>query len=90
MDDADLQASIRSTGIHDILIDLLGSLSAVKTLSELDNQQELSEKDLVLNALNILIANQDMEYCEFQLTLCWLEDQHHPLFSTSHCLYQNI
>jgi hypothetical protein len=44
---------------------LLGSLSAVKTLSELDNQQELSEKDLVLNALNILIANQDMEYCSF-------------------------
>lgn len=65
MDDADLQASVRSTGIHDILIDLLGSLSAVKTLSELGNQNEVSEKELVLNALNILIANQDMEYCSF-------------------------
>jgi len=65
MDDADLQASVRSSGMHDILIDLLGSLSAVKSLSELDNQQSLGEKELVLKALNILMANQDMEYCSF-------------------------
>jgi len=65
MDESDLQASLRSSGIHDILISLLGSLSAVKSLSELDNQQGLGEKELVLKALNILIANQDMEYCSF-------------------------
>lgn len=51
--------------MHDVLIDLLGSLSAVKTLSELESHKKLSEKELVLNSLSILIENQDMECCSF-------------------------
>jgi len=51
---------------QDILVDLLNSLSVVRSLSEIDNhQQNTSEKGLVLNALNILIRNQDMERCSF-------------------------
>jgi diguanylate cyclase (GGDEF)-like protein len=51
---------------QDILVDLLNSLSVVRSLSEIENhQQNTSEKDLVLNALNILISNQDMERCSF-------------------------
>lgn len=52
-------------GFHDILVDLLNSLSTVKALSEIDNHQKTNEKELVLNALNILITNQDMERCSF-------------------------
>ncbi len=51
---------------YDILIDLLNSLSVVRNLSEIENyQHNTSEKELVLNALNILISNQDMERCSF-------------------------
>ncbi len=51
---------------QDILVDLLNSLSVVRSLSEIENHQHnTSEKDLVLNALNILISNQDMERCSF-------------------------
>jgi len=52
-------------GFHDILVDLLSSLSTVKALSEIDNHQKTNEKELILNALNILITNQDMERCSF-------------------------
>ncbi|MBE0469695.1 MAG: sensor domain-containing diguanylate cyclase [Methyloprofundus sp.] len=51
---------------QDILVDLLNSLSVVRSLSEIDNHQDnTSEKELVLNALNILISHQDMERCSF-------------------------
>jgi len=51
---------------QDVLIDLLNSLAVVRSLSEIENHQNnTSEKDLVLNALNILMSNQDMERCSF-------------------------
>lgn len=50
---------------HDILVALLNSLASVKALSEIDNQQGESEKELVLKALNVLISHQDMERCSF-------------------------
>ncbi len=50
---------------HDILIDLLNSLSTVKALSEINHHQKTNEKELVLNALNVLIIHQDMERCSF-------------------------
>ncbi|MCF7970528.1 MAG: sensor domain-containing diguanylate cyclase [Methylococcaceae bacterium] len=49
-----------------ILVDLLNSLAVVRSLSEIENHQNnTNEKDLVLNALNILMSNQDMERCSF-------------------------
>lgn len=50
---------------HNILVDLLNSLSIVKSLSEVDHQRNITEKELLLNALNVLISNQDMECCSF-------------------------
>ena len=55
-----------SPGIHDVIVDLLNSLSAVRGLSELDSQVA-NEKDLVTNALAVLIQYQDMERCSFFL-----------------------
>ena len=52
--------------LQDIIIDLLNSLSAVKDLSELDCQAN-DEKELIKNALRVLIQNQDMERCSFFL-----------------------
>lgn len=49
-------------GMEDIIVDLLSSLSAVKDLSELDCQAG-DEKELITNALSVLIQNQDMERC---------------------------
>ena len=52
--------------MQDIIIDLLNSLAAVKELSELTCQTR-SEKELIKNALIVLIQNQDMERCSFFL-----------------------
>jgi diguanylate cyclase (GGDEF)-like protein len=52
-------------GFHEVLVDLLNSLSAVRALSEIDNLQGISDKQLVQEALNVLISNQDMERCSF-------------------------
>lgn len=52
-------------GFHDVLVDLLNSLSAVRALSEIDNLHGVSEKQLVQEALSVLISNQDMERCSF-------------------------
>ena len=52
--------------MHDIIIDLLNSLSAVRSLSELDSQ-EVDERSLIRKALQVLIQNQDMERCSFFL-----------------------
>ena len=52
--------------MHDILIDLFNSLSAVRDLSELDSQA-FDEKELIARALKVLIQNQDMERCSFFL-----------------------
>jgi hypothetical protein len=42
---------------QDILVDLLNSLSVVRSLSEIENHQyNTNEKELVLNALNILMS----------------------------------
>lgn len=60
------QNLINETGMQDIIVDLLNSLSAVKALSELNCQTE-NEKELIKNALTILIQNQDMERCSFFL-----------------------
>ncbi len=54
------------TGLQDIFVDLLNSLSAVKELSEL-NCQSNNEKELIKKALTVLIQNQDMERCSFFL-----------------------
>jgi len=53
-------------GLETVIIDLLNSLSAVKDLSEL-NCQAGDEKELIRNALTILIQNQDMERCSLFL-----------------------
>lgn len=52
------------TSLHDITINLLNSLSAVKGLSEISCQVE-NEKFLIKQALTVLIQNQDMERCSF-------------------------
>ena len=62
----EIQEKTDKTGLQDIFIDLLNSLSAVKDLSEL-NCQAGNEKELIKNALVILIQNQDMERCSFFL-----------------------
>ncbi len=49
-------------GMEEIIVDLLNSLSAVKDLSEL-NYNVGNEKELIGNALRVLIQNQDMERC---------------------------
>ncbi len=49
-------------GLESIVVDLLNSLSAVKDLSEL-NCNAGNEKELINNALAVLIQNQDMERC---------------------------
>jgi len=53
-------------GMQDLIVDLLSSLSAVQELSELDCQAG-DEKQLIKNALSVLIQNQDMERCSFFL-----------------------
>jgi len=53
-------------GLEDIIVELLSSLSAVKDLSEL-NCQAGNEKELITNALSVLIQNQDMERCSLFL-----------------------
>ncbi len=52
------------SGMADILVDLLSSLSAIKELSELGCQAS-SEDVLIKQALAALIHNQDMERCSF-------------------------
>ena len=64
MDKANTE-DIELLDFHHILVDLINSLSIVKSLSEVDNQQDISEKQLILNVLNVLISNQDMERCSF-------------------------
>lgn len=53
-------------GLHDFIVDLFNSLSAVRELSEV-NSQAKTEKELIKNALSALIQNQDMEKCSFFL-----------------------
>jgi len=55
---------IHQSNIPDIIVDLMGSLSAIKELSEL-NCRSGSEKELISKALSVLIQNQDMERCSF-------------------------
>lgn len=55
-----------SDGVHDVIVDLLNSLSTVKGLSKLDCQIS-DEEALIAHALSILIQNQDMERCSFFL-----------------------
>jgi diguanylate cyclase (GGDEF)-like protein len=57
---------MNESGMQDIIIDLLNSLSAVKELSELTGQAS-TEKELIKNALAALIQYQDMERCSFFL-----------------------
>lgn len=52
--------------MHDIIVDLINSLSAVRSLSELESNGT-SEKLLIRKALGVLIQNQDMERCSFFL-----------------------
>ena len=54
-------------GMEDLIVDLLNSLSAVKDLSELNCCQAGDEKELISNALAVLIQNQDMERCSLFL-----------------------
>ncbi len=61
-----LEVAIDSTCLQDIFIDLLNSLSTVRDLSELKSQAK-TEKDLIRNALCVLIQNQDMDRCSFFL-----------------------
>ena len=58
------QEKIDHTRLQDFFVDLLSSLSAVKDLSELTCQTG-NEKELIKNALTVLIQNQDMERCSF-------------------------
>lgn len=51
-------------GTQDLIIDLLNSLSAIKSLSEI-NCEIADEKTLIRQALTNLIQNQDMERCSF-------------------------
>jgi len=51
-------------GTQDLIIDLLNSLSAIKSLSEIDCEIA-DEKTLIREALANLIQNQDMERCSF-------------------------
>ena len=67
----DIQEKTNNIGLQDIFIDLLNSLSAVRDLSEL-NCHSSNEKELIKNALAVLIQNQDMERCSFFL----LNEQH--------------
>jgi diguanylate cyclase (GGDEF)-like protein len=69
----EIQETTDNIGLQDIFIDLLNSLSAVRDLSEL-NCQTSSEKELIKNALTVLIQNQDMERCSF-----FLLNEHHQL-----------
>lgn len=64
MNEAEINETMNRTNIPDIIVDLLGSLSAIKELSEL-NSQSGSEKELITKALSVLIQNQDMERCSF-------------------------
>ena len=66
MDKKELDKLLDKFGIEDIFFDLINSLSAVKGLSEIDSNAS-DEKALVVNALNVLIDNQDMERCSFYL-----------------------
>ncbi|NOT10530.1 MAG: sensor domain-containing diguanylate cyclase [Methylococcaceae bacterium] len=60
----EISETINRSKIPDIIVDLLGSLSAIKELSEL-NSQSGNEKELIFKALSVLIQNQDMERCSF-------------------------
>ncbi len=53
-------------GLEEVIVDLVNSLSAVKDLSEI-NYQVSDEKELIRNALSVLIQNQDMERCSLFL-----------------------
>jgi diguanylate cyclase (GGDEF)-like protein len=75
----------QSQGIHDIIVDLLNSLSALRGLSELDSQAA-NEKDLVANALSVLMQNQDMERCSFFI----LEDNEYLVNVTGLSLEENV
>jgi diguanylate cyclase (GGDEF)-like protein len=67
-----MKENINPFNIQDIIVDLLGSLSAVKELSQL-NHQAGNETELIFKALSILIQNQDMERCSFFM----LDEQQH-------------
>jgi len=67
MERGELDTILDKFGVQDIIFDLVNSLSAVKGLSELDSSVK-NEKDLVIQALNVLIDNQDMERCSFYMS----------------------
>lgn len=73
MNKEELKAGIPKFNVQDLIVDLLGSLSALKELSEL-NCQASNEKELVFKALSVLIQNQDMERCSF-----FVPDEEHKL-----------
>ena len=84
----EIQETTDNIGLQDIFIDLLNSLSAVRDLSEL-NCQTSSEKELIKNALTVLIQNQDMERCSF-----FLLNEHYLLvnlvgLSTTELVYES-
>ena len=66
MDRKELHKLVDKLGIQEIIFDLVNALSVVKGLSEIDSNAS-DEKALVVNALNVLIDNQDMERCSFYL-----------------------
>jgi len=77
----EIKASISKFDVQDIIVDLLGSLSALKELSEL-NCQASDEKELVSKALSVLIQNQDMERCSF-----FILDNEHKLVNLAGLSY---
>lgn len=58
------ESRIGGYGTQDLIVDLLNSLSAIKSLSEV-NYEIADEKTMVRESLAILIQNQDMERCSF-------------------------
>lgn len=59
-----LESHVAGYGTQDLIVDLLNSLSAIKSLSEV-NCEIADEKTLIRESLAILIHNQDMERCSF-------------------------
>lgn len=58
------ESRIGGYGTQDLIVDLLNSLSAIKSLSEVDCEIA-DEKTMIRESLAILIQNQDMERCSF-------------------------
>lgn len=59
-----LESHVAGYGTQDLIVDLLNSLSAIKSLSEV-NCEIADEKTLIRESLAILIHNQDIERCSF-------------------------